>query len=59
MQTRWRGYKAKSGYKKLQRGALVAQCLYRGRLARRELRKLKLVRSCKRVFAHPLDTLLR
>lgn len=45
LQTRWRGYKAKSGYKKLQRGVLVAQCLYRGRLAKRELRKLKLV-SC-------------
>jgi hypothetical protein len=43
LQTRWRGYKAWSSYKKLQRGVLVAQCLYRGRLARRELRKLKLV----------------
>lgn len=43
MQARWRCHKAASYYKKLKRGSIVTQCRWRGRIARRELRKLKMV----------------
>ena len=43
MQARWRCHKAASYYKKLKRGTIVTQCRWRGRVARRELRNLKMV----------------
>nr|GMC63651.1 myosin-11 isoform X1 [Ipomoea batatas] len=42
IQAQWRCNKAYMQYKKLKRGAIVSQCRWRGRVARRELRKLKL-----------------
>jgi hypothetical protein len=49
MQARWRCHKAASYYKKLKRGTIVTQCRWRGRIARRELRNLKMV-SIEEVF---------
>ncbi|KAG8390828.1 hypothetical protein BUALT_Bualt01G0124100 [Buddleja alternifolia] len=43
IQARWRCHKASAFYRKLKRGTLIAQCKWRGRLAKRELRKLKMV----------------
>lgn len=40
-QARWRGYKARSQYKKCRRSAITIQCAWRGRVARNELKKLK------------------
>lgn len=45
MQARWRCHKAASYYNKLKRGSIVAQCRWRGRIAKREFRKLKMVSS--------------
>ncbi|KAL3520939.1 hypothetical protein ACH5RR_019088 [Cinchona calisaya] len=42
IQARWRCHKASSYHRKLKRGTIVAQCRWRGRIARRELRKLKM-----------------
>ena len=42
-QARWRCHKAAKYYKRLKKGAIVTQCRWRGRVARRELRKLKMV----------------
>ncbi|GAB2262831.1 hypothetical protein Droror1_Dr00003828 [Drosera rotundifolia] len=42
IQAYWRSYKAFSYYKKLNRAALVTQCRWRGKLGRKELRKLKM-----------------
>ncbi|XP_035538771.1 myosin-11-like [Juglans regia] len=42
MQARWRCHKAASYYRKLKRGSIVTQCRWRGQIARRELRKLKM-----------------
>ncbi|XAR53570.1 Myosin ATPase [Bertholletia excelsa] len=42
MQAGWRCHKASMYYKKLRWGAIVSQCRWRGRIARRELRKLKM-----------------
>lgn len=49
MQARWRCHKAASYYKKLKRGTIVTQCRWRGRIAKRELRNLKMV-SIEQVF---------
>lgn len=43
LQARWRCHGAASYYKKLKKGSILAQCRWRGRIARRELRKLKMV----------------
>jgi hypothetical protein len=43
MQARWRCHKAVSYYKRLKRGAVVTQTGWRCRVARRELRLLKMV----------------
>ncbi|KAK7283359.1 hypothetical protein RIF29_12820 [Crotalaria pallida] len=43
IQARWRCHKAAVYYKRLKRGAIVTQCRWRGRVARRELRKLKMM----------------
>ena len=42
-QTCWRGYKAQSDYMKLRKAALRVECIWRGRIARKELKKLKMV----------------
>ncbi|KAJ1413867.1 P-loop containing nucleoside triphosphate hydrolase [Sesbania bispinosa] len=42
IQARWRCHKASSYYKRLRKGAIVTQCRWRGRLGRKELRKLKM-----------------
>ncbi|XP_071734137.1 myosin-9-like isoform X1 [Rutidosis leptorrhynchoides] len=42
IQTRWRCHKYSSYYRRLKRGAIVTQCGWRGRVAKRELRKLKM-----------------
>ncbi|KAL5702009.1 hypothetical protein ACHQM5_027281 [Ranunculus cassubicifolius] len=42
IQARWRCYKEYSYYKKLQKASIVTQCRWRGRIARRELRNLKM-----------------
>lgn len=42
-QSRCRQFLAHSYYKRLKKAAVVTQCAWRGRLARRELRKLKMV----------------
>ncbi|KAL9264795.1 Myosin-11-like protein [Drosera capensis] len=42
IQACWRCYKVFSCYKKLKRAVLVSQCRWRGRLGRKELRKLKM-----------------
>ncbi|KAL6968220.1 hypothetical protein U1Q18_034022 [Sarracenia purpurea var. burkii] len=42
MQAHWRGHRAFSYYKKLKRASIVTQCRWRGIIARRELRKLKM-----------------
>ncbi|XP_024926209.3 myosin-11 [Ziziphus jujuba] len=42
IQARWRCHKAASYYKRLKRGSIAAQCRWRGRIAKRELRKLKM-----------------
>ncbi|PQP93279.1 hypothetical protein Pyn_22805 [Prunus yedoensis var. nudiflora] len=38
----WRCHKAVKYYKKLKKGSIVAQCQMRGKIARKELRKLKM-----------------
>ena len=43
IQTCWRRYKAHSDYVKLKKAGLTLQCIWRGRIARKELRKLKMV----------------
>ncbi|KAL3649699.1 hypothetical protein CASFOL_006102 [Castilleja foliolosa] len=42
IQARWRCHKAASYYRKLKRGTIVSQCRWRGIIAKRELRKLKM-----------------
>ncbi|KAK4385486.1 Myosin-11 [Sesamum angolense] len=42
IQARWRCHRASSFYRKLKRGTILAQCRLRGRIAKRELRKLKM-----------------
>ncbi|KAK6156220.1 hypothetical protein DH2020_010468 [Rehmannia glutinosa] len=42
IQARWRCHRSSSYYRKLKRGTLKAQCRWRGRIAKRELRKLKM-----------------
>nr|XP_027111216.1 myosin-9-like [Coffea arabica] len=42
IQARWRCHKASSYHRKLKRGTIIAQCRWRGKIARRELRKLKM-----------------
>uniref|UniRef100_A0A803KPV9 Myosin XI n=1 Tax=Chenopodium quinoa TaxID=63459 RepID=A0A803KPV9_CHEQI len=42
IQSRWCCHRASSYYKKLRKASLVTQCRWRGRLAKRELRKLKM-----------------
>ncbi|KAI3517097.1 hypothetical protein L1887_16304 [Cichorium endivia] len=42
IQTRWRCHKHSAYYKRLKRASIVTQCRWRGRIARRELRKLKM-----------------
>ncbi|KAL8551915.1 hypothetical protein ACS0TY_000820 [Phlomoides rotata] len=42
IQTRWRCHRAASYYRKLKRGTIVAQCRWRGRVAKKDLRKLKM-----------------
>ncbi|KAI7749411.1 hypothetical protein M8C21_001655, partial [Ambrosia artemisiifolia] len=41
IQTWWRCHKNSAYYKGLKIGSIVAQCMWRGRIARRELRRLK------------------
>jgi hypothetical protein len=43
LQSRWRRHKDNLSYIKLKRAALTYQCAWRGRVARRELRQLKMV----------------
>lgn len=42
-QTKWRKYYAQSIYKQKKKASLALQCLWRARLARKELRKLRMV----------------
>ncbi|XP_027158322.1 myosin-9-like [Coffea eugenioides] len=42
IQAMWRCHKASSYHRKLKRGTIIAQCRWRGKIARRELRKLKM-----------------
>ncbi|XLR00155.1 hypothetical protein S83_066353, partial [Arachis hypogaea] len=42
-QARYRFHRASKYYKRLKVGAIVAQCRWRGKMARRELRKLKMI----------------
>ncbi|KVI07409.1 Dil domain-containing protein [Cynara cardunculus var. scolymus] len=42
IQNRWRCHRSSSHYKRLRKGAIVTQCRWRARLAKRELRKLKM-----------------
>lgn len=42
IQRYWRGYVARKQYRAVLRGALAVQCAYRSKVAKRELRKLKL-----------------
>ncbi|KAL7147023.1 hypothetical protein ABFS83_06G080800 [Erythranthe nasuta] len=42
IQARWRCHRASSYYRKLKRGTILAQCRLRGRIAKSELRKLKM-----------------
>ncbi|PSS09411.1 Myosin-9 like, partial [Actinidia chinensis var. chinensis] len=42
IQAHWRGHRAFLYYKKLKWASIVSQCRWRGRIARRELRKLKM-----------------
>ncbi|XLR26509.1 myosin-11-like [Arachis ipaensis] len=42
IQARYRCHRASKYYKRLKVGAIVAQCRWRGKMARRELRKLKM-----------------
>ena len=43
LQARWRGHRCFAYYKKLIKAAILTQCRWRGRVARKELRKLKMV----------------
>lgn len=43
MQAQWRCHRATSYYKKLKKGVILSQSRWRGRLAKKELRKLKMV----------------
>ena len=43
LQTRWRRYQALSAYKQEKKACLITQCHWRARVARKELRKLKMV----------------
>ena len=45
LQSHWRCHRASSSYKRLQKAAIVSQCGWRCRVARRELRKLKMACS--------------
>lgn len=45
IQSYCRSYLAHSQYMGLKKAAITTQCAWRGRLARRELRKLKMVRT--------------
>ncbi|KAK7285902.1 hypothetical protein RJT34_20687 [Clitoria ternatea] len=42
IQARWQCHKAASYYKRLKKGSIVAQCQWRGRMGRKEHRKLKM-----------------
>ncbi|KAI3874409.1 hypothetical protein MKW92_047464 [Papaver armeniacum] len=42
IQTRWRSHRDYTYYKSLQKAAIITQCGWRSRVARRELRKLKM-----------------
>ncbi|XP_009395668.2 myosin-12-like isoform X1 [Musa acuminata AAA Group] len=42
IQTQWRLYKALSAYKQQKKATLTLQCLWRGRIGRKELRKLRM-----------------
>lgn len=42
VQTQWRLYKAWSSYKETQKATIILQCLWRGRIGRKELQKLKM-----------------
>ncbi|TVU45041.1 hypothetical protein EJB05_04510, partial [Eragrostis curvula] len=42
IQTRWRQHKAYVDYKQQKRASLILQCLWRARIARKELRKLRM-----------------
>ncbi|KAK9128425.1 hypothetical protein Syun_017222 [Stephania yunnanensis] len=42
IQTKWRRYQARSAYKQHKKATLTVQCLWRGRLGRKELRKLRM-----------------
>lgn len=53
-QARWRCHKAFSYYQRLKRGVLVAQCKWRGRVAKKELRKLKMVSI---LFCNPIGNI--
>lgn len=44
-QSFWRSYVARSRFMSLKKAAIATQCAWRGRVARKELRKLKMVRS--------------
>lgn len=43
-QTQWRLHKARWAYLKQKKAGLILQCLWRGRIARKELRSLRMVR---------------
>lgn len=46
LQSRWRGHRDFAYYRKLIRASIVTQCRWRGRVAKQELRKLKMVGLC-------------
>jgi myosin-5 len=43
LQAQWRGYSAFVFYKKMNRAAITFQCAWRGKVARKDLKKLKMV----------------
>lgn len=45
LQTQWRKFQAVTAYKQQKKATLTLQCLWRARVARKELRKLRMVIS--------------
>lgn len=46
LQSHCRKFLARSDYKKMKKAAITTQCAWRARVARKELRKLKMVTFC-------------
>ncbi|PON75541.1 Myosin head, motor domain containing protein [Parasponia andersonii] len=57
IQAQWLCHKAATYYKKLNKGSILAQCRWRGGIAKRELRKLKMAASETSAFREAKDKL--